>query len=382
MAQVATLVAQKRAAGGEVVLLDDGDSLQGQPTVYYYNFLKTDVPHIWGEVLNYLKYDVVGVGNHDIEAGHPVYDKLVKEVKAPVICANIVKEGTDEPYFKPYAIITRQGVKIAILGIIEPKITEQLPNAFWSGMDVLDMVETAKKWVPIIQEKEKPDLLVGLFHAGVDYTYGGQNADTPSNENASQLVAEQVARLRPRLRRPRPRGLGRPGLRPRRPRPRTSTSRIPPARSYRSTAPLAGAQNVAVVNVSLTWDKETKSWTKTITGALVPLKGVAADAAFLAKFEPAKAELKAWVERPDRQDGRQDHQRRGPVRRLRLRRPHPPHPARALRRPGHGPQARPDLLRRAPRPSPPTCRPPPTAPSTSATCSTSTSTRTSSTRWT
>lgn len=53
MAQVATVVKEQRARG-EVVLLDNGDSLQGQPTVYYYNFEKTDVPHIWTEVLNYL----------------------------------------------------------------------------------------------------------------------------------------------------------------------------------------------------------------------------------------------------------------------------------------------------------------------------------------
>lgn len=104
MAQVATLVGQKRAEGGEIVLMDDGDVLQGQPTVYYYNFEKTDVPHIWSEVLNYLQYDVATIGNHDIEAGHAVYDKLAKEVKAPMICANINKEGTDEPYFPPVSV--------------------------------------------------------------------------------------------------------------------------------------------------------------------------------------------------------------------------------------------------------------------------------------
>jgi 2',3'-cyclic-nucleotide 2'-phosphodiesterase/3'-nucleotidase len=135
---------------------------------------------------------VAAIGNHDIEAGHPVYDKLVKEVKAPMICANIVDEKTGRPYFPPYVVIKRQGIKIAVLGLTEPKITEQLPNAFWSGLDVLDMVETARKWVPIIQTKEKPDLLIGLFHAGADYTYGGQTADTPKNENASQLVVEKI----------------------------------------------------------------------------------------------------------------------------------------------------------------------------------------------
>ena len=296
MAQVATLVAENRAKG-DVVLLDNGDVLQGQPTVYYYNFQKTDVPHIWGEVLNYLQYDVATIGNHDIEAGHPVYDKLVKEVQAPMICANIVKEGTDEPYFPPYAVITRQGVKIAILGLTQPKITEQLPKAFWAGMDVLDMVETAKKWVPIIQEKEKPDILIGLFHAGVDYTYGGQTADTPKNENPSQLVVERVTGFDFIFVGHDHAGWDGKGYDPVA-KTKTVDVKDPSGKVVPIYGGLAGAAAIPVVEISLQWDKKAKSWTKSLTGSLTALKGVAADAAFLAKFEPAKAELMAWVERP------------------------------------------------------------------------------------
>jgi len=297
MAQVATLVAQQRAAGGEVVLLDDGDSLQGQPPVYYYNFLKTDVPHIWGQVINYLKYDVVGVGNHDIEAGHPVYDKLRKELAAPMICANIVKEGTTEPYFQPYTIITRQGIKIAVIGMIEPKITEQLPKAFWSGMDVLDMVQTAKKWVPIIQEKEKPDVIIGLLHAGVDYTYAAQNADTPSNENASQLVIERVPGLDLVFVGHDHSGWDGKGYDPVA-KAKNVDVKDPSGKIVPIFGPLDAAKNVAVVNLDLQWNKKTKSWTKSFTGSLVPIKGVAADPAFVAKFDSARTDMMAWVERP------------------------------------------------------------------------------------
>ncbi|MFZ3110765.1 MAG: hypothetical protein WA234_08795, partial [Rectinemataceae bacterium] len=98
LAQVASLIAEERAANPNVVLLDNGDSLQGTPAVYYYNFEKTDVPHIWSQALNYLEFDAIGVGNHDIEAGHNVYDKLYQETQASILCANAVKpDGT--PYF-------------------------------------------------------------------------------------------------------------------------------------------------------------------------------------------------------------------------------------------------------------------------------------------
>jgi 2',3'-cyclic-nucleotide 2'-phosphodiesterase/3'-nucleotidase len=192
LAQISTIISKERAdKSRDVILLDDGDVLQGQPTVYYYNFQRTDVPHIWGAALNYLGYDAVAVGNHDIEAGHAVYDKLYKEAKAPALCANAVK-ADGMPYFKPYAVIVREGVRIAVLGMVEPKLTDQLPPQFWSGMKFKDMVETAKKWVPIILAKEKPDLLVGLFHSGVDYSFGGGTKEAANVENASQLVAEAV----------------------------------------------------------------------------------------------------------------------------------------------------------------------------------------------
>lgn len=42
------------------------------------------------------------------------------------------------------------------------------------------------------KEKEKPDIIIGLFHSGVDFTYDNQTAETPRNENAAKLVAEQV----------------------------------------------------------------------------------------------------------------------------------------------------------------------------------------------
>ncbi|MEJ5183545.1 MAG: bifunctional metallophosphatase/5'-nucleotidase, partial [Rectinemataceae bacterium] len=116
LAQVASLVAEERSVpGAHVVLLENGDSLQGQPTVYYYNFEKTAGPHIWSQAVNFLGYDAVSVGNHDIEAGHAVYDKVFEEMQAPVLCANAVKPD-GEPYFQPYAILEKGGVRIAVLG--------------------------------------------------------------------------------------------------------------------------------------------------------------------------------------------------------------------------------------------------------------------------
>lgn len=172
-------------------LLDNGDFLQGQPTVYYYNFVDTLNDHLSARVMNFMEYDAGTVGNHDIEAGPMVYDRLVPTFQFPWLAANAVNSVTGIPYFEPYTILKAGRRKIAVLGLITPGIPDWLPKNLWPHMEFHDMVETAKEWVPRIMKKEKPDLLVGLFHSGTNASYGG-NPDAFMNENAVMLVAEQV----------------------------------------------------------------------------------------------------------------------------------------------------------------------------------------------
>jgi 2',3'-cyclic-nucleotide 2'-phosphodiesterase/3'-nucleotidase len=188
---VATYVAGERAKDQSVVLLDNGDVLQGQPIVYYYNFVKTDGPHIVPQVMNDMDYDAASVGNHDIEAGPDVYIKVYQEADYPYLAANAVSIETGEPIIDPYTIIERDGLRIAVLGLTTPYIPKWLPQNLYEGVRFDDMIATAKKWIPIIRETESPDLIVGLFHAGVDETYSG-DANEVGNENASKLVAQQV----------------------------------------------------------------------------------------------------------------------------------------------------------------------------------------------
>ncbi|MGM0665793.1 MAG: bifunctional metallophosphatase/5'-nucleotidase [Bacteroidota bacterium] len=174
----------------EYILLDNGDNLQGSPAVYYYNFVDTSSVHLWARVLNYLDYDAATVGNHDIEAGHQVYDRIRDEYDFPLLAANAVVEGTGNPYFTPYTIIEKGGLKVAVMGLITPGVPGWLPGILYEGIEFRDMVETAEKWMPEI-EKENPDLVVGLFHAGWDESYEGEEGSYMNN-NASLAVAKKV----------------------------------------------------------------------------------------------------------------------------------------------------------------------------------------------
>ncbi len=191
LASTFTYVKQMRATKDVTVLLDNGDNLQGQPEIYYYNFIDTVSPHLGAEVMNYMGYDAGTVGNHDVEAGHAVYDRLVKDYNFPLLAANAVSTKTGEPYFKPFHIIIRNGIKIAVFGLVTPAIPTWLPEELYEGMEFKDMVETAKKWMPVIMN-EKPDLVVGLFHSGWDGSREQYKTSDKMNENGSAAVAYNV----------------------------------------------------------------------------------------------------------------------------------------------------------------------------------------------
>ena len=188
---------QRREYGDNLLLIDNGDILQGQPCVYWSNYVMPEDENLAAQVINYMKYDAETVGNHDIEPGHKVYDKWIREVRCPLLGANIVKEadknGPASPKsiytgLKPYSVHYRDGVKICIIGLLTPAIPNWLNKSIWKGIEFEEMVSCAKKWMKYIQETEHPDLIFGLFHSGLD---GG--IDTPEySENATAAVAREV----------------------------------------------------------------------------------------------------------------------------------------------------------------------------------------------
>ena len=171
-----------------VILLDNGDILQGQPSAYYYNFIDTASTHVCADVLNHLKYDAATIGNHDIETGHPVYDRWTRQCHFPILCANAVKVTDGQPYWKPYVVLERAGIRVAVLGLTTPAVPQWLPENLWSGIRFEDMVATARRWMPVLQQQERADVVIGLLHSGA----GAENAQGTMNEHAALQVAQSV----------------------------------------------------------------------------------------------------------------------------------------------------------------------------------------------
>lgn len=187
--RVHAFVAQQvKRHAGSCLLIDGGDMLQGEPTSYYFNYVAKTKRHKVADMCNFIGYDVSVIGNHDIESGHKIYDGFVRDCNFPVLGANAVYEDTGLPYFEPYTIFKRSGIKIAVIGMITPAIPHWIPKRSWSGIRFEDIKESSEKWIRHVKETHNPDYIIGLFHSGMD-----EGIITPEyRENATRETVSSV----------------------------------------------------------------------------------------------------------------------------------------------------------------------------------------------
>lgn len=160
----------RTAVGPEnVILLDDGDFLQGNNAAYYYNYVETGVPHVFSRMAKYMGYDAITWGNHDVEPGHDVYDRVSKEIEGfgiPFLGGNSIREDNGKPYFPAYTILNKNGVKVAVLGFNNANIKAWLDEDIWSGMRFESLIPLVQKDVDMVIAKEKPHVVIVCVHSG------------------------------------------------------------------------------------------------------------------------------------------------------------------------------------------------------------------------
>ena len=169
----------RKAVGKDnVLLLDAGDCLQGDNAAYYFNYVKRGKEaHLFTRIASYMDFDAMVVGNHDIETGHKVYDKVYKElkkVKIPWLGGNAVKTKNGKPYFPTYTIVKKAGHKVAVLGFTNANMKAWLSEEVWKGMDFLSLVPYVQEHVDKVIKKERPDVVVAVVHSGTGEGDGEQ----------------------------------------------------------------------------------------------------------------------------------------------------------------------------------------------------------------
>ncbi|HWR61179.1 MAG TPA: 5'-nucleotidase C-terminal domain-containing protein [Clostridia bacterium] len=166
-AKIQTLIKQEKANNPNAILLDVGDTVQDNSAELF-----NDLPvHPMVQSMNKMGYDAWVLGNHEFNFEKAFLDRNIAAFKGAVLAANIYKEDGSR-FVKPYTIINKDGVRIAIVGLITPHIPrwEASSPEHFKGLTFTKTIDEAKKTIKELSGKY--DLLIGAFHEGRDGEYG------------------------------------------------------------------------------------------------------------------------------------------------------------------------------------------------------------------
>jgi len=192
LTRTASLIAAARAKadqnGAAVVLLDNGDALQGSPLG---DRAITDAAsgemHPLMRAFSHLRYDTIGLGNHDFNFGLKPLEKVLDQAPCSVIASNLRRlESGILPKLEQHAVLSRDiriggqthKVRIGVLSLLPPQTVLWDANLLQGRVAVDDIVRCAAEHVPALRAAGCAVVVV-LAHTGVsDY------AHVPGQENA------------------------------------------------------------------------------------------------------------------------------------------------------------------------------------------------------
>jgi 2',3'-cyclic-nucleotide 2'-phosphodiesterase/3'-nucleotidase len=169
-AQIATLIRNEKLMNSNILLVDNGDLIQGTPLAYYHAKINNQPIDPMVLCLNALEYDAAILGNHEFNYGNDVLNKAISESHFPWLSANILHKATGQPYFgKPYVIKhLEHGVKIGLLGLTTPYIPNWENPQHIAEFEFISAVKAAQNWVKYLREVELVDLVVVSYHGGFE----------------------------------------------------------------------------------------------------------------------------------------------------------------------------------------------------------------------
>ncbi len=216
--RTATLIQQARQEFENNLLLDDGDTIQGTALSDYQaivNPIKCDQTLAIYKVMNLLKFDGGGIGNHEFNYGLPFLNQVTNSKfdvdgitspnaqpncsgpTFPQVLANVYSAKTKQPLFKPYKIINKQitattpdgktitsTVKVGIIGFTPPQILNWDKRWLEGKVYTIGVKEAAEQYIPQMKA-EGADVIVVLSHGGLD-----SSAYSPTMENGSYYLSK------------------------------------------------------------------------------------------------------------------------------------------------------------------------------------------------
>ena len=154
------MIKEERAKNPDLLLFDSGDFSQGSS---YYTMFKGDVEV---GLMNQMGYDAATIGNHEFDFGLDNMARIFKMANFPIVCSNYDFKDTElKDIVKPYITLKRKGVKIGVFALC-PKMEGLVSAKNYETLEYLDPAESAQKYISLLRNEEKCDLVICLSHMG------------------------------------------------------------------------------------------------------------------------------------------------------------------------------------------------------------------------
>lgn len=192
LVSVASLIRAARGESPNVLLLDNGDLLQGSPLADHIAEAMSagrSASHPIIDVMSDIGYDAACLGNHDFNYGLEFLERCVAGARFPFVCANVARLG-GAPFIEPYVVLERRVLddtggdrllRIGVTGFVPPQIMRWDKSRLEGKVVAEDILASANRIVPEL--RTKCDVLIALSHSGISAAQPG------GSENVSLQLA-------------------------------------------------------------------------------------------------------------------------------------------------------------------------------------------------
>jgi 2',3'-cyclic-nucleotide 2'-phosphodiesterase (5'-nucleotidase family) len=187
VARVARIVDSLRARyPAQVVLLDAGDLLQGDPFATYFARVAHREPHPIIEAMNLTGYDAATPGNHDFDWGVPLFRRAIGDARFAYVSANVFDLPGDTLLLPAYRVVRRQGVRVGIAGFTTPGVMVWDRAQVRGRIRVAPIEAVAERTLEAV--RRDADLSVVIVHSGMDGRSSYDETDVGGENVAARLA--------------------------------------------------------------------------------------------------------------------------------------------------------------------------------------------------
>ena len=158
---IAALKTDYESRGAEVILVDAGDYSQGTTNV------STTKGADAVAMMNAAGYDVVTIGNHELDYGYEQLMDNMSKAEFKVVCADVFDADGTTIFDANYTYTTKSGVKVGFFGLETPEAQTKVNPALIKGLTFAtdDLWTVSQKQIDALADA---DVVICLSHLGVD----------------------------------------------------------------------------------------------------------------------------------------------------------------------------------------------------------------------